>query len=466
VDVETVGGESVGPVGDGMNYMTVVPDGGVPEDQKRKVDRVIYEGGEEVKLDGPVSRPSGQSQDPDNIYFWKMSKDKRTIDVVIPMPDDVKKEDLIYRVGEDPENDLKRGPPLELGYRYRNEQGRFKEKLIIDGHILNAINRDDSYWMIEDMAGVKCCLLTLTRPSMMRQRHDPILRRSYEEERIEPQTWDALLVEERIKPEITDRVFFDMTLAGEPAGRLEFGLFGELLPRTVKNFLGLVTGEYTDEDGEVSKSAHCYKGTALSQIKSEFLISGGNAGLDLVVIEFTVEELEEYVTFLQDFRMSPKKVGRVEKYWSIRWGADLGMPTPGEDERRTQEGAAVDGNSDAELADIILRMRDRVDRGEGGKYIFYRPEWEKGCDVSGGTFKAEEFKVPHSKRGILSMDRNVEKDLQGSNFFILLKEFPEMDKKWVAFGEVTEGWDLLATLEEDWEGKADQVKIEDCGVLE
>ena len=26
-------------------------------------------------------------------------------------------------------------------------------------------------------------------------------------------------------------------------------------------------------------------------------------------------------------------------------------------------------------------------KGEGAKIIFFRPEWEKGCDVRGGTFK-------------------------------------------------------------------------------
>ena len=79
---------------------------------------------------------------------------------------------------------------------------------------------------------------------------------------------------------------------------------------------------------------------------------------------------------------------------------------------------------------------------------FYKPEWEKGCDVRGETFKAlydtwmpvcrqaEGFKVPHMKRGMLSMDRHetqaltsaanddfTAQDYQGSVFFITLKDF-------------------------------------------
>ena len=27
-------------------------------------------------------------------------------------------------------------------------------------------------------------------------------------------------------------------------------------------------------------------------------------------------------------------------------------------------------------------------KGEGAKIWFYKPEWEKGCDMKGGTFKA------------------------------------------------------------------------------
>jgi len=452
-------------VNDGIDYMTRVPAEGIPEDEKNEVPRFIYEGSKEVQIKGgDEKRPSGQSTDPDNLYFWKMSKDKRTIDVIFPIDDDVQGDDIVYRLGDDPE-DLKRGPTLEMGWRRKSDSGRFKEHLVIDGQILNAINRQDTYYTLEEMAGVRVCVLTLTRPSMIRQRHDPILKRSTEEERIEPQTWDALLVQERVEPEVTQRVFFDLSLAGEPAGRVELGLFGNVLPKTVKNFVGLVMGEFTDDDGKVAKSAHCYKGTTMSQILPDFLIAGGNPGLDHVLIKFTAEELKEYLEFYENFKNTPKKIGQVEKHWAIRWGADLGLPVD-EDGRKKKEGSSVDGNSENELGIVVEVMRELDEKGEGASFIFFRPEWDKGCDVTGGTFPAEAFKVPHSKRGMLSMDRSEDEDRQGSNFFITLKEFPEMDSRWVTFGEVLEGWDLLNRLEDDFESRPQEVKIEDCGLLQ
>jgi hypothetical protein len=42
---------------------------------------------------------------------------------------------------------------------------------------------------------------------------------------------------------ISDTVYFDMTIDGEPAGRIEIGLYGSITPKTVENFKQLCTGE-------------------------------------------------------------------------------------------------------------------------------------------------------------------------------------------------------------------------------
>lgn len=42
---------------------------------------------------------------------------------------------------------------------------------------------------------------------------------------------------------VTHRTFFDMTVDGEPIGRLVFGLFGNALPKTVENFRALCAGD-------------------------------------------------------------------------------------------------------------------------------------------------------------------------------------------------------------------------------
>ena len=39
------------------------------------------------------------------------------------------------------------------------------------------------------------------------------------------------------------QVFFDITVAGHEVGRIVIGLFGDVVPLTVDNFVALATGE-------------------------------------------------------------------------------------------------------------------------------------------------------------------------------------------------------------------------------
>jgi len=43
--------------------------------------------------------------------------------------------------------------------------------------------------------------------------------------------------------EITETVYFDITSDGESLGRIEMGLYGDVVPKTVANFKALCTGE-------------------------------------------------------------------------------------------------------------------------------------------------------------------------------------------------------------------------------
>lgn len=64
---------------------------------------------------------------------------------------------------------------------------------------------------------------------------------------------------------VTDEVFFDITVGGEPKGQIVFGLFGEEVPKTVDNFVTLAT---TGIDGKK------YEGTAFHRVIARFMMQG------------------------------------------------------------------------------------------------------------------------------------------------------------------------------------------------
>ena len=90
-----------------------------------------------------------------------------------------------------------------------------------------------------------------------------------------------------------------------------------------------------------------------------------------------------------------------------------------------------------------------------------------GKSIYGSKFKDENFQLKHDRPGLLSM-ANAGPNTNGSQFFITTVVTTWLDGKHVVFGEVTEGSDLVKTIEGlgSSSGKTrSNIVIEDCGVL-
>lgn len=100
---------------------------------------------------------------------------------------------------------------------------------------------------------------------------------------------------------------------------------------------------------------------------------------------------------------------------------------------------------------------------------FTRGDGTGGKSIYGDKFPDENFKLKHTRKGLLSM-ANAGKDTNGSQFFITTVITSWLDGRHVVFGEVLEGYDVVEKIENTKKGQGDKpavpIKIVKSGELE
>jgi cyclophilin family peptidyl-prolyl cis-trans isomerase len=72
---------------------------------------------------------------------------------------------------------------------------------------------------------------------------------------------------------VTHRVFFDVEIDGQNVGQIIFGLFGEVAPKAVENFVGL--SSCNKGKAKLTGKDLCYKGTKIHRVVPNFMFQVG-----------------------------------------------------------------------------------------------------------------------------------------------------------------------------------------------
>ena len=159
-----------------------------------------------------------------------------TMVITMPIGDDVKSRDVEFSLARS---------VLTLGVK--------GEPAAIDGEELwsRVIADGETFWEIDEVDDQRCVVLEL--------------------EKYADGKWEYLLKSQYTPPDATTtvRTYMDVAVDGEPAGRLEFGLYGNQVPRTVENFRCLCSGEKGSD-------ALSFEGAPFHRIIPGFMLQGGD----------------------------------------------------------------------------------------------------------------------------------------------------------------------------------------------
>eukprot|EP00440_Ansanella_granifera_P075355 gb/GFBE01081777.1/.p1 GENE.gb/GFBE01081777.1/~~gb/GFBE01081777.1/.p1 ORF type:complete len:457 (+),score=125.66 gb/GFBE01081777.1/:1-1371(+) len=188
-------------------------------------------------------------------YYWTLSKCTEAVVIYIPIADDVHKSDVVFDCHD---WTLKAGLTPEKG------------GLVINDKVLYQVDVNTSYFLLDDGEYGERCIVIWLEKFCKEQNW-------YAYDRFEPVSERFLLEGEKKRAElkfnITHKTFFDIEIDGKEMGRIVFGLYGDICPRTVENFRCLCTGEKGTSE-ETGEQLH-YKGTRFHRVLPGFCIQGG-----------------------------------------------------------------------------------------------------------------------------------------------------------------------------------------------